>query len=89
VWSSAQPHNVRAMVETGFGRKWTEGVFDNVNSENASAGEKGEGRLLGVWARDKMDLNSNDYSESRITSQGPVLIVKIAKCRLSRTCAKS
>ncbi|KAK1920903.1 hypothetical protein DB88DRAFT_112611 [Papiliotrema laurentii] len=62
VWSSAQPHNVRAMVETGFGRKWTEGVFDNVNSENASAGEKGEGRLLGVWARDKMDLSSNDYN---------------------------
>ena len=63
VWSSAQPHNVRAMVENGFGQKWIEGVYDQEEQGGAERREKGEGRLMGVWARDKMDLNSSDYSE--------------------------
>ena len=64
VWSSAQPHNVRRMVENGFGQKWSEGIWepefpDAVKERQA----KSEGRLLGVWARDKMNLSEEDYSE--------------------------
>jgi hypothetical protein len=56
VWSSAQPHNVRGMVEMTFG-KWSEGVWDE--KPVLPVNEK---RLLDVWARDKMDLG-HDYRE--------------------------
>ena len=62
VWSSAQPLNVRTMVELGFGTKWIEGVWDSESRHSKAEREKrGEGRLLGVWARDKMGLNEADY----------------------------
>ncbi|TXT11047.1 hypothetical protein VHUM_01798 [Vanrija humicola] len=51
VWSSAQPHNVRHMVETTIERE-----------------QRGEGRLLGVWARDKMNLG-NDYNRKVQTTK--------------------
>jgi hypothetical protein len=63
VWSSAQPHNVRAMVENGFGQKWVEGVYAKEEDGGAERRKNGEGRLMGVWARDKMELSSSDYSE--------------------------
>lgn len=57
VWSSAQPHNVRAMVETTFG-PWCDGQWNK-----RPALPEGEKRLLDVWARDKMNLSVGDYSE--------------------------
>lgn len=64
VWSSAQPHNVRTMVETAFGPRWIEGVYNAEKGNKEDAGRlEGEGRLLGVWARDMMDLNPHDYGE--------------------------
>ena len=62
VWSSAQPVNVRTMVELGFGTKWIEGVWDSESRYSKAEREKrGEGRLLGVWARDKLGLTEADY----------------------------
>ena len=62
VWSSAQPHNVRAMVETGFGMKWVQGVYGpESKKQKADRLDSDEGRLMGVWARDRMDLSSKDY----------------------------
>lgn len=62
VWSSAQPHNVRAMVEETFGSTWTEGIWQNEDADAARGRRRrGEGRLMGVWARDKMGLSSADY----------------------------
>lgn len=62
VWSSAQPLNVRGMVELGFGTKWIQGVYEEENADEKRKRElRGEGRLLGVWARDKMGLNTADY----------------------------
>lgn len=70
VWSSAQPHNVRAMVETGFGARWIEGVYSEVSERQKEERlDKGEGRLMGVWARDRMDLSSSDYSMLSAPSQ--------------------
>ncbi len=64
VWSSAQPINVRAMVEFGFGKKWIEGVYEPESETGRAAREQnGEGRLLGVWARDRMGLHEADYGE--------------------------
>ncbi|KAK4688169.1 hypothetical protein P7C73_g1940, partial [Tremellales sp. Uapishka_1] len=62
VWSSAQPHNVRSMVEKAFGPRWIEGVWDEEDMGRKNDREKGgEGRLLGVWARDQMGLDEADY----------------------------
>ncbi|ORX36371.1 hypothetical protein BD324DRAFT_676275 [Kockovaella imperatae] len=61
VWSSAQPHNVRSMVETAFG-KYSETVWNTESRQSRQDRQKrGEGRLLGVWARDKMGLDESDY----------------------------
>ncbi|WOO78926.1 putative FCP1 y domain-containing protein [Vanrija pseudolonga] len=60
VWSSAQPHNVKHMVETTFGEQWIEGVWEKEDRlEKIEREQRGEGRLIGVWARDKMDLGNN------------------------------
>ena len=64
VWSSAQPHNVRSMVEMGFGPRYIQGVWQAEAKKSSLARAKsGEGRLLGVWARDKMGLSESDYRE--------------------------
>ena len=66
VWSSAQPHNVRAMVEETFGSTWTEGIWQDEDEDAVRERRgRGEGRLMGVWARDKMGLSSADYSQYR------------------------
>lgn len=63
VWSSAQPDNVRAMVELGFGKKYTGGLWGWEKYEDRIAREEaGVGKLLGVWARDKMGLTASQYS---------------------------
>lgn len=65
VWSSAQPHNVRHMVETCFGLHYIQGVYEPESEEEKEKREEnGEGRLLGVWARDTLGLKSGDYGES-------------------------
>ncbi|WVW79756.1 hypothetical protein I302_101726 [Kwoniella bestiolae CBS 10118] len=70
VWSSAQPHNVRGMVESAFGPRFIEGIWEEESEEGRSAREQeGEGRLLGVWARDKMGLRSGDYSRKVQTTK--------------------
>ncbi|ORY29553.1 hypothetical protein BCR39DRAFT_574875 [Naematelia encephala] len=62
VWSSAQPKNVRGMVEACFGMKWCQGIWNPESEEERRSRERiGEGRLLGVWSRDKMGLNAIDY----------------------------
>lgn len=66
VWSSAQPHNVRAMVEVCFGSRWIEGIWEQASEEGKKGVEDGEGRLLGVWARDKMGLKGSDYCEFQV-----------------------
>ncbi|RXK41456.1 hypothetical protein M231_01363 [Tremella mesenterica] len=64
VWSSAQPHNVRGMVTEAFGKKWSRGVW-GWDLEGGKEQERrfvaGEGRLLDVWARDKMGLTDVEY----------------------------
>jgi hypothetical protein len=66
VWSSAQPHNVRAMVESTFGSRWIEGVWEKEGDEvKEQRLQRGEGRLTGVWARDRMGLNAHEYGELR------------------------
>ncbi|WVQ94428.1 hypothetical protein IAU59_001507 [Kwoniella sp. CBS 9459] len=62
VWSSAQPHNVRGMVEGALGTRWSDGIWDEETDRGKAARESGEGRLLGVWARDKMGLAASDYT---------------------------
>lgn len=65
VWSSAKPHNVRTMVEKAFGERWIKGVWDAESLEGRNDRlSQGEGRLLGVWARDKLGLSAVDYGES-------------------------
>lgn len=60
VWSSAQPHNVRGMLESTFDSKHIEGLWDTEGPDKmASAFVKG--KVLGVWARDKMGLSEQDY----------------------------
>lgn len=62
VWSSAKPHNVRAMVEKGFGPKWSQGIWTQESeTKRRRRMETGEGRLLGVWARDRLGLTEVDY----------------------------
>lgn len=76
VWSSAQPHNVRSMVETTFGPVYSRGVWDKTPVTRSASKENPDeinletendtqpaGHLLGVWARDKMALGDN-YCES-------------------------
>jgi hypothetical protein len=69
VWSSAQPQNVRLMVDKAFGSTWTQDVWGEragklgVQEEREARRMRGEGRLLGVWARDKMRLPADQYSE--------------------------
>lgn len=67
VWSSAQPHNVRHMVETCFGLEYTRGVYPREGSEASEGSAEGSteegGILLGVWARDTLGLSSGDYGE--------------------------
>ncbi|WVR04065.1 hypothetical protein IAU60_001064 [Kwoniella sp. DSM 27419] len=69
VWSSAQPHNVRGMVEGTFGPRWIEGIWEEETVRGREAREGGEGRLLGVWARDKMGLAAGDYSRKVQTTK--------------------
>ncbi|KAK8861347.1 hypothetical protein IAR55_002166 [Kwoniella newhampshirensis] len=69
VWSSAQPHNVRAMVEGAFGQRWIEGIWEDETKDGREGVKRGEGRLTGVWARDKMGLNSADYSRKVQTTK--------------------
>ncbi|KAK6906945.1 hypothetical protein I203_100934 [Kwoniella mangroviensis CBS 8507] len=70
VWSSAQPHNVRGMVESAFGPRFIEGIWEEEAANTKSAREQeGEGRLLDVWARDKMGLTDNDYSRKVQTTK--------------------
>jgi hypothetical protein len=65
VWSSAQPDNVRAMVELGFGKKYTAGIWTFESYEDKmERNNTGAGKLLGVWARDKMGLTPSQYSGS-------------------------
>jgi hypothetical protein len=72
VWSSAMPHNVRGMVESTFGATWIQGVWDPEAEETrVKRAERGEGRVLGVWARDTMGLNAMDYG-----GLGPVCLVR-------------
>lgn len=64
VWSSAQPVNVRSMVESNFDRRFIEGVWEPETQAMKAAREgRGEGRLLDVWARDKMNLGAGAYCE--------------------------
>ncbi|WRT65454.1 uncharacterized protein IL334_002397 [Kwoniella shivajii] len=69
VWSSAQPHNVRGMVENAFGPRFIDGVWEEETERGRIAREAGEGRLLGVWARDKMGLGASDYSRKVQTTK--------------------
>ncbi|ODO09300.1 hypothetical protein I350_02900 [Cryptococcus amylolentus CBS 6273] len=75
VWSSAQPHNVRAMVEACFGQKWIEGVWEDQTETSVDAMKAGEGRLIGVWARDKMGLSGQDYSRKVQTTKNLNLVI--------------
>lgn len=62
VWSSAQPHNVQGMVESTFGDVFVKGVWTPEDTkEKKQRQARGEGRMLGVWARDKLGLTENDY----------------------------
>lgn len=60
VWSSAQPHNVRVMLESTFDPAHIEGLWD-VKEGEVDLGE--HGKVLGVWARDKMGLSEKEYGE--------------------------
>jgi hypothetical protein len=48
VWSSAQPHNVRTMLESTFDPEHIKGIW---------------GDQKNVWARDKMGLSDQEYCE--------------------------
>ncbi|BEI95795.1 hypothetical protein CcaverHIS631_0107440 [Cutaneotrichosporon cavernicola] len=74
VWSSAQPHNVRNMVESTFEPDLYRGVWktepheekegsEEEGSEREGSEARGEGRLLNVWARDKMGLSQAAYRQ--------------------------
>jgi len=63
VWSSAQPHNVRTMLESTFDPEHIKGLWgDEVNEDEIDL-EDG-GKVLGVWARDKMGLSDQEYCMS-------------------------
>jgi hypothetical protein len=77
VWSSAQPHNVRTMLESTFDAKHIAGLWDEkkqedevfevkdevteVKDEGSEAEDLEVGKVLGVWARDKMGLSEQEY----------------------------
>ncbi|GMK54520.1 hypothetical protein CspeluHIS016_0111060 [Cutaneotrichosporon spelunceum] len=64
VWSSAQPHNVRSMVESTFEPEHYRGVWETELEEDKEDREaRGKGRLLDVWARDKMGLSQAAYRQ--------------------------
>ncbi|BEJ11298.1 hypothetical protein CspHIS471_0107200 [Cutaneotrichosporon sp. HIS471] len=64
VWSSAQPHNVRNMVESTFEPDLHRGVWETEPREEKEGREaRGDGRLLDVWARDKMGLSQAAYRQ--------------------------
>jgi hypothetical protein len=78
VWSSAKPHNVRPMVEKAFGERWIEGVWEPEDPEaREDRHETGEGRLLGVWARDKLGLTAVDYGEWARADLLPLSLLRI------------
>ncbi|MCQ8780244.1 hypothetical protein NQU49_26975, partial [Escherichia coli] len=54
VWSSAQPHSVRGMVERVFG----EDVYAEATGD-VRGGERP--RLLAIWARDTLGLSESHY----------------------------
>ncbi|GJE94097.1 hypothetical protein PsYK624_102650 [Phanerochaete sordida] len=56
VWSSAQPHSVRGMVERVFG----EDVYAEATGE-VRGGERP--RLLAIWARDTLGLSESHYRQ--------------------------
>lgn len=64
VWSSAQPHNVRGMLESTFDPKHIEGLWAGDPSE-PTEGQYVKGKVLGVWARDKMGLSAHEYGVYR------------------------
>lgn len=104
VWSSAQPHNVRKMVETTFGPEYSRGVWDQPErtASNEAKEQEGEevqmtgdgkqvkdsGHLLGVWARDKMSLGEN-YCGSRCLVVHHELTLQSKRFRHKRTCGRS
>jgi hypothetical protein len=62
VWSSAQPHNVRAMLESTFDPAHIDGLWEKeLATGSMDMGEKG--KVLGVWARDKMGLSEKEYGQ--------------------------
>ena len=62
VWSSAQPHNVRTMLESTFDPEHIKGLWgDKLNEDELDLSE--DGKVLGVWARDKMGLSDQEYCE--------------------------
>jgi hypothetical protein len=63
VWSSAQPHNVRGMLESTFDPDQIEGLWDEKGAAMPGV-QNAKGRVLGVWARDKMGLSAQQYGES-------------------------
>jgi len=63
VWSSAQPHNVRTMLESTFDPEHIKGLWgDEVNEDEIDLDDGG--KVLGVWARDKMGLSDQEYCMS-------------------------
>ena len=94
VWSSAQPQNVRLMVEKAFGT-WGQDVWSEDNGDDAHMNgreerraerrRRGEGRLMGVWARDKMRLPADQYREYwhfAVLGDGRVqAVMQISDCR--------
>lgn len=67
IWSSAQPHNVRGMLESTFDPRHIDGLWDTEGPDKmASAYVKG--KVLGVWARDKMGLTSHEYGMSSLST---------------------
>jgi hypothetical protein len=63
VWSSAQPHNVRTMLESTFDPEHIKGLWgDELNEDEIDLDDGG--KVLGVWARDKMGLSDQEYCMS-------------------------
>lgn len=63
VWSSAQPHNVRTMLESTFDPEHIKGLWGDELNEDEIDLQDG-GKVLGVWARDKMGLSDQEYCMS-------------------------
>lgn len=91
VWSSAQPHNVRSMVENTFGLKWSEGTWETEKKRTREERlARGEGRILKVWARDTLGLSAAEYGKNGRgqASRGNGDVVKGRKSRRSRIFAR-